>query len=66
MYPPGEAGLYVHRTAGEDATQAVSLAGEPLAKQSFAFAYRSAYHPSCAALLHQGSVAMISMNKPPL
>ena len=43
LYPPGEAALYVHHTTGEDATQAVSLSGEPYAKQTFAFAYRSTY-----------------------
>ena len=34
MYPPGEASLYVHRTTGEDARQAVSPeTGEPLAEK---------------------------------
>jgi hypothetical protein len=65
MYPPGEASLYVHRTTGEDATQAVSaFGGKPLASESFAFAYRSAYDKACAALLHSGSGALVSVNRP--
>jgi hypothetical protein len=67
MYPPGEAALYVHHTTGEDATQAVSaLTGEPLAKESFAFAYRSGYDHACAALFRSGSGALISFAKPPV
>jgi hypothetical protein len=66
MYPPGEAALYVHHTTGEDATQAVSLTGEPLAKESFAFAYRSTYDHACAALFRSGSGAQISVTKPPV
>jgi hypothetical protein len=68
FYPPGEASLYVHHTIGEDATEAVSAAtGEPLARQSFAFSYRSTYDKSCAALLHVGSGApLVSVNKPPV
>ncbi len=65
MYPPGQAALYVHHTVGEDATQAISLTGEPLARQSFAFAYRSVYNASCAALLHPGSAAVVSAIQPP-
>ena len=65
MYPPGEASLYVHRTTGEDATQAVSaFGGKPLASESFAFAYRSTYDKACAALLHSGSGALVSVNRP--
>jgi hypothetical protein len=64
-YPPGEASLYVHRTTGEDATQAVSaFGGKPLASESFAFAYRSAYDKACAALLRSGSGALVSVNRP--
>ena len=67
MYPPGQASLYVHHTSGEDATQAVSaLTGEPLAKESFAFAYRSTFDKSCAALFRSGSGALISFSKPPV
>jgi hypothetical protein len=67
LYPPGEASLYVHHTTGEDATQAVSAqTGEPLAKESFAFAYRSTYDKSCAALFRSGSGALISFSKPPV
>lgn len=67
MYPPGEAALYVHHTTGEDATQAVSaLTGEPLAKESFAFAYRSSFDHACAALFRSGSGALISVTKPPV
>jgi hypothetical protein len=67
MYPPGEATLYVHHTTGEDATQAVSAqTGQPLAKESFAFAYRSTFDKSCAALFRSGSGALISFNKPPV
>jgi hypothetical protein len=48
-YPPGEASLYVHRTAGEDATQAVAaFGGKPLA----------------SGLLHSGSGALVSVNRP--
>jgi Protein of unknown function (DUF2865) len=65
MYPPGEASLYVHHTTGEDATAAVSAeTGRPLAEESFAFAYRSTYDKSCAALFRAGSGALISFNKP--
>ena len=67
MYPPGEASLYVHRTTGEDARQAVSPeTGEPLAEESFAFAYRSIYDKSCAALFRPGSGPLISLSKPPV
>ena len=67
MYPPGEASLYVHRTTGEDARQAVSPeTGEPLAEKSFAFAYRSIYDKSCAALFRSGSGPLISLSKPPV
>jgi hypothetical protein len=67
LYPPGEASLYVHHTTGEDATQAVSAqTGEPLAKESYAFAYRSTYDKSCAALFRSGSGALISFSKPPV
>jgi Protein of unknown function (DUF2865) len=66
MYPPGEAALYVHHTTGEDATQAVSLTGEPLGKLSFAFAYRSSYDHACAMLFHSGSGARISFTKRPV
>jgi len=67
MYPPGEASLYVHRTTGEDARQAVSPeTGEPLAEKSFAFAYRSIYDKSCAALFRPGSGPLISLSKPPV
>jgi len=66
MYPPGEAALYVHHTTGEDASQAVSLGGEPLAGQSFAFAYRSNYDHACATLFRSGSGALISFTKRPV
>jgi uncharacterized protein DUF2865 len=67
MYPPGEASLYVHHTTGQDATESVSAdTGKPLADESFAFAYRSAYDKSCAALFRSGSGALISFNKDPL
>jgi hypothetical protein len=67
MYPPGEASLYVHHTTGEDATAAVSAqTGEPLARESYAFAYRSTYDKSCAALFRSGSGALISFSKPPM
>jgi hypothetical protein len=67
MYPPGQASLYVHHTTGEDATHAVSAqTGQPLAQESFAFAYRSAYEKSCAALYRSGSGALISFSKPPV
>jgi len=67
MYPPGQASLYVHHTTGEDATQAVSAqTGQPLAQESYAFAYRSSYDRSCAALYRSGSGALISFSKPPV
>lgn len=66
MYPPGQADLYVHRTTGEDATQAVSLAGKPLAKESFAFAYRSNYDHACATAFRSGSGARIGFRKQPV
>lgn len=59
MYPPGQADLYVHRTTGEDATQAVSLAGASYAKQTFAFVYRSTYDHACASLFSSGSGARV-------
>ena len=65
MYPPDEAGLYVHRTVADDVTQAVSLAGEPYAKQSFAFAYRSSYDHACATLFRSGSGALVAVKKAP-
>jgi hypothetical protein len=69
LYPPGAADLYVHHTTGEDATAAVSAAtGEPLASQSFAFAYRSSYDKTCAALFRAqpGQSPAISFSRPPV
>jgi hypothetical protein len=67
MYPSGEASLYVHHTNGEDATQAVSAdTGKPLADEGFAFAYRSTFDKSCAALFRSGSGALISLSRPPV
>jgi hypothetical protein len=66
MYPPGQADLYVHRTTDQDASQAVSLAGAPYAKQSFAFAYRNAFDRSCAALFRAGSGATVAISKAPV
>jgi hypothetical protein len=66
MYPAGEAELYIHRTLGEDATQAISLTGVPYTKQSFAFAYRATYDHVCATLFRPGSGAQIAVNKPPV
>jgi hypothetical protein len=67
IYPPGEALLYVHRTTGQTAEQAVSaLTGKPLAGESFAFAYRSTYDQSCAGLFRSGSGARITIRKPPV
>lgn len=66
MYPSGEAALYVHRTSGQDATEATSLTGKPLADESFAFAYRSTYDHACATLFRSGSGAHVAIRKAPL
>jgi hypothetical protein len=54
FYPDGEADLYVYPSGSDDAKTMVSLGGEAYAEQPFAFAYRSAYQPACAAMLQAG------------
>src|SRR5262249_17962512 len=66
LYPPGEAALFVPPTTGEDASNAVSLTGEPYAEQSFAFLYRDTYDHACATLFRSGSAAQIATTIPPM
>jgi hypothetical protein len=54
FYPDGAAELYVYPSGSEDQQAMMSLDGEAYAEQPFAFAYRSAYQPACAATLHAG------------
>jgi hypothetical protein len=65
LYPPGNAALFVHRTTGEDATQMISLAGQPYANQPFAFLYRQTYDQNCASLLGAGAGAAVAINRKP-
>jgi hypothetical protein len=53
MYPEGAASLYVVSNA-TDADRAVSLKGEPLAKQTFDADHRNAFVPACKAQLTEG------------
>lgn len=54
FYPDGAAELYIRPSGSDEAAAMVSLDGKDYAGQSFAFAYRSAYQPACAAMLHAG------------
>jgi hypothetical protein len=54
QYGPGQATLFYHPFPSGDASQAVSLDGQRYFDQPYAFAYRSAYIPQCAAELHDG------------
>src|SRR5690606_6199584 len=53
MYGGAEAELYLQSNAGS-AEQAVSLKGQPLAAQPFAFQYRTTFNSACALELHNG------------
>ncbi len=54
QYGPGESMLFYHPNPGGDASQAVSMTNERYADQPYAFAYRQAFYPQCAARLQQG------------
>ncbi|MEO8668828.1 MAG: DUF2865 domain-containing protein [Bauldia sp.] len=54
MYPEGEAELFIHRSGGEESESAVSLKGEPYAKQPYAFTYIKQFTPACRGLLTTG------------
>jgi len=58
QYGPGQATLFYHPFPSADASQAVSLDGRRYFDQPYAFAYRSAYIPQCAAELHHGLAAL--------
>jgi len=58
QYALGQAELFYYPNPGGDVSQAVSLSGERYADQTFAFAYRTLFHPQCAAQLHQGLAAL--------
>src|ERR671933_2116821 len=55
--PGQKVGLYVHRTEGQTAEDAVSLASQPLAKLKNAFLYRQEYKPECKCRAPQTLVA---------
>lgn len=57
FYPAGAAELYVAPSGSDDETAMASLEGEAYAEQPFAFAYRAAYQPACANMLHAGARA---------
>jgi hypothetical protein len=55
FYPEGAADLYFHPSqASQEEEAMVSLGGETYAGQPFAFGYRAAYRPECAAMLQTG------------
>lgn len=54
FYPQGSAELYLRASGAEHSEGIVSLDGEPYAEQPFAFAFRTAYQPACAATLNAG------------
>lgn len=58
QYPPGEAVLFYHPFPSDDVSRARSLDGEHYADQEYAFAFREAYTPHCAAQLHKGLAAL--------
>jgi hypothetical protein len=60
FYPTGGSELYLRPTGSDNENAMVSIDGEPYGKQPFAFAYRSAYQPACAAMLHAGVRAIES------
>jgi hypothetical protein len=58
QYGPGQATLFYHPFPSGDASQAVSLDGRRYFDQPYAFTYRRAYIPQCAAELHEGLAAL--------
>lgn len=58
QYPPGEAVLFYHPFPGDDISRARTLDGKRYADQEYAFAYRSAFMPQCAAQLQHGLAAL--------
>ena len=58
QYAPGEATLFYHPFPNGDASEAVSLDGQRYSDQPYAFIFRSAYIPQCAAQLHAGLAAL--------
>jgi hypothetical protein len=57
QYALGEAELFYYPTGG-DPSQAVSLAGERYFQQPNAFAFRTSFHPQCAAQLQAGLASL--------
>jgi len=60
FYPTGGGELYLRPTGSDDEKAMVSIDGKPYGEQPFAFAYRSAYQPVCATMLHAGVRAIES------
>lgn len=60
QYPPGDAVLFYHPFPSDDVSRARTLDGKLYADQAYAFAFRKAYIPSCAAQLQQGLAALKS------
>jgi hypothetical protein len=60
QYPPDEAVLFYHRFPSDDVSQARTLDGKRYADQDYAFAFRKAFMPHCAAQLQQGLAALRS------
>lgn len=46
--PASEAILFAHRNPGEDASQAVSISGQPYSSLPNAFKYRQSFDPACS------------------
>jgi len=62
IYSPDKGDLYFYQAGGEP-DQMVSLDGSKYASQPFAFSYRAAYNPSCAAELSSGLAALAAAAK---
>lgn len=58
QYPPGEAVLFYHPFPSDDVRGARTLDGKRYADQEYAFVFRSAFKPQCAARLHKGLAAL--------
>jgi hypothetical protein len=58
QYPPGEAVLFYHPFPSDDVSRARTLDGKRYADQEYAFVFRSAFKPQCAARLHKGLAAL--------
>jgi hypothetical protein len=60
QYPPGQAVLFYHPFPRDDVSQARSIDGKLYAEQEYAFTFRKAFMPRCAAQLHEGLAALKS------